>query len=185
MIWSDEEKILLSTKTNPLETPKEAFKKSANEVKPVDTNTVTTPLEEIPVSFSQAERKALDNSTPDLTDNPRKIKRIINIYRFARLILPATQDRPKAINWFIMTEQWPLQMAWIIEYILNDQQINNRLKDKSIIEIYKLVKKHIFAPESEKLSNQIMLARRNLSNTLRKTFSQYKKLKIYFLIRSI
>jgi hypothetical protein len=46
--------------------------------------------EELPVTFRQAEREALSDCVADLQGNPRKIKRIINIYRLARLILPCS-----------------------------------------------------------------------------------------------
>ena len=96
------------------------------------------------MSFTETERTAINRYVDDLSNNPRKIKRIINIYRYARLILPAEQDRAKAICWYLMVEQWPLHVAWILEYIENDQQrIKKKLIDKKISDIYTLAKRKI------------------------------------------
>ena len=106
---------------------------------------------EISVTFTREERDTLKACVPYLTDNPRKIKRIINIYRLARLIFPKTQDRKMAIYWILMTEQWPLHIVWLIEYIVNDGQTSNELKDKTLVDVYNLAKKDIYAKEMETL----------------------------------
>ena len=110
--------------------------------------------EEIPVTFTQAEREALKACVSDLTGNPRKIKRIINIYRLARLILPAGIERAKAVRWILLTEQWPYHMAWIIEHIENDAQSGNKLGKKSlrdVRDVYQLARKDIHTEALETL----------------------------------
>jgi len=102
------------------------------------------PAEKISVTFTKPERDALKACVEDLTDNPRKIKRIMNIYRLARLILPNNQDRGKAVRWIVLTEQWPLHLAWLLEHIENDLQTKKELKDKSIIDVYRLARKDIY-----------------------------------------
>ncbi|MBN8583442.1 MAG: hypothetical protein J0L96_22445 [Anaerolineae bacterium] len=156
MLWSEEEKALFSKKkalaqpavaepSVPLPT-RDELPKQPEVVSP------PTPLEEIPVSFTEIERMAINDCAKDLVDNPRKIKRIINIYRYARLILPAEQDRPKAIRWYLMVEQWPLHVAWILDHIENDQQqAKSKLKGKSIFDVYKLVKQSIRSEDMETL----------------------------------
>jgi uncharacterized protein YraI len=110
--------------------------------------TIPEPLEEIPAMFTEAEREALKGYALDLTDNPRKIKRIINIYRFTRLLLPSADLREKAIRWILMTEQWPFHVAWILELIENDVQTKkDELKEKNIQDVFALVEENIYAEE--------------------------------------
>ena len=96
----------------------------------------------IGVSLTEPERKTIEDCTIYLTKNPRKIKRLINIYRFSRLLMPGAL-RKKAIYWFLMTEQWPLHVAWIVAYITDDQQTKSKLGNKYISDAYKLAKKDI------------------------------------------
>jgi hypothetical protein len=113
---------------------------------------VQVQLERIPTMFTQMERKAIMQCANDLTDNPRKIKRIINIYRFTRQLFSAEQDREKAIRWVLLTEQWPFHVAWLLEQIENDAQTQkSELDNKTILDVYDLVKGNIYAPEMETL----------------------------------
>lgn len=108
-------------------------------------------LEEVPVTFTQAEREALKACTVDLNGNPRKIKRIINIYRLARLIMPQSIERAKAVRWILMTEQWPLHVAWVIEHIENDVQAKNKYAEKMLTDVYQVARKDIYAETMEAL----------------------------------
>lgn len=99
-------------------------------------------LEEISVTFRKDEREALKACTADLTENPRKIKRIINIYRLVRTMLPEDL-RIKAIRWILLTEQWPYHTAWMIEYIENDFRTNGSYKDKQLLDVFQVAKKNI------------------------------------------
>jgi small GTP-binding protein len=107
-------------------------------------------LEELSVTFKKDEREALKACSSDLTDNPRKIKRIVNIYRLVRMMLPE-DIRIKAIRWILLTEQWPYHAAWIIEYIENDSRTKNEFRDKNLLDVYQLARKKIHATELSKL----------------------------------
>jgi|GEM_PF-2413276 len=109
------------------------------------------PPEEVPVTFTRAERETLKAHVSDLSSNPRKIKRVINIYRLARLILPREIDRTKAIRWILMTEQWPLHSAWIIEVIEGDARLSGLLSDKSVMDVYEPAHTHIHSSAMESL----------------------------------
>jgi len=112
--------------------------------------------DQISAMFTRIERDALLGITGDklkrvtreLTDNPRKIKRIINIYRFIRQLFPPDMDRKGAIHWVLMTEQWPFHVAWLLEEIENDEQTQMQdLDGKNILDVYARVKKNIMAKE--------------------------------------
>jgi uncharacterized protein YgiM (DUF1202 family) len=125
------------------------------EVSPVGGSTpapipAAPPLEKVPVSFTGPERDVLTKCADDLVENPRKIKRIINIYRFIRQLFPSTMDREKAIHWVLLTEQWPYHLAWVLEDIENDEQTKkDELKEKNILDVYKRVKGNIYSSEDE------------------------------------
>jgi Cdc6-like AAA superfamily ATPase len=112
--------------------------------------------DQISTMFTKVERDALLGITGDkskkinrdLNDNPRKIKRIINIYRFIRQLFPPDMDRKGAIHWVLMTEQWPFHVAWLLEEIENDEQTQRQeLNGKNILDVYARVKKNILAKE--------------------------------------
>ena len=110
-----------------------------------------TPKNEVavPVTFSKVEREAVLNCVSDFCDNPRKIKRIINMYRLARLLAPKTVHEPaKIIRWLLMTEQWPLHTAWIIHSVEDDLQMKKVVPETSIQEVYNRVREHM---QSEKM----------------------------------
>ncbi|MCB0118732.1 MAG: TIR domain-containing protein [Anaerolineales bacterium] len=111
--------------------------------------------EAVPVTFTKPEREALKECVDDIVENPRKIKRIVNIYRFVRLLLPPNfQEHRKVIRWILMTEQWPLHTAWILEHVENDFSLKGKLsqnKSSNIQDIYQKVKDNIYADEMDEL----------------------------------
>jgi len=68
--------------------------------------------------------------SPFLNSNPRKIKRITNIYHVARRVMVMNKrtiatDDPfirKILPWIILCEQWPVRMSWFVQIILDDWQ---------------------------------------------------------------
>ena len=81
--------------------------------------------------------------------NPRKIKRITNIYTAVRMLLPALQEveeptegdhgsdklkrsrekreaqikfREKLLCWIVLCEQWPVRMCWILQMLEDNEQ---------------------------------------------------------------
>jgi ankyrin repeat-rich membrane spanning protein len=154
MLWTEEEKNIIENKklmeSIGADNSLPAIEGQANIT--LENITMTAvPLEEISVSFTEVERTAINQCVEYVGDNPRKIKRIINIYRFTRLVISGTQDRAKVIRWLLMTEQWPLHIAWVIERIESDLQTKNQLKNKTLTDVYKLAKKNIRSKEMESL----------------------------------
>jgi hypothetical protein len=93
---------------------------------PVDIPPTPPPVE---VSFTDDERQAFDDFAMYLSRNPRRAKRIVNIYRLTRMLadrgqvgLPAHRAR-QLIKWVILTEQWPYRMGLIIAQRQNAEQI--------------------------------------------------------------
>ncbi len=78
----------------------------------------------IEVSTTKGEKLAFEGYAKYLSPNPRRIKRIVNVYRVARLLPRSLTEsqRRKLIKWVILSEQWPLRLSWILEEIENDEQ---------------------------------------------------------------
>lgn len=84
------------------------------------------PVEE--VAFTPDELTALDDFAPYLSRNPRRAKRIVNIYRLVRILdkhsragLDPVRSR-KLIKWVMLNEQWPYRMGLIIAQRQNAEQ---------------------------------------------------------------
>jgi hypothetical protein len=69
----------------------------------------------------------------------------------ARLILPQTIERAKAVRWILLTEQWPLHMAWAIEHIENDANTENKYDEKMLPDVYQVARKDILSDAMETL----------------------------------
>jgi hypothetical protein len=111
--------------------------------------------ETILVTFTRPEREALKECADNLGDNPRKIKCIVNIYRFVRLLFPPNfQQHQKIIRWILLTEKWPLHTAWILEEIEKDYDLKGPLsenKNSTILDVYNQVKEHIYLDAMDEL----------------------------------
>jgi hypothetical protein len=80
------------------------------------------------VSFTDDELATLEDFAPYLSHNPRRVKRIVNIYRLVRLLdrqsqsgLNAARSR-QLIKWVILNEQWPYRMGLIVGQRQNAEQ---------------------------------------------------------------
>ena len=111
--------------------------------------------EAVPVTFTKPEREALKRCGDDIIENPRKIKRIVNIYRFVRLLFPSNfQEHEKIIRWILLTEQWPLHTAWILEEIESDYDLKGELsknQNATILDVYKRIKTNLYSDEMDEL----------------------------------
>ncbi len=139
---------LHSDATNPVPTT------STEEPKKQTTNGEVF-INQIPVTLTKEEREAFKYYTTDLIPNPRRIKRIVNVYRFARLLVPKYDDvqRAKLIRWIILTEQWPFRTAWILQDIENNVQqgkLDDAYREHTLEKLYETVKPHILAKKNEK-----------------------------------
>ena len=167
LIWTKAEKELVEAKFAPKQ--KETTPKPSEPVS-IQSSTTTQPnlqplpandpipdvaTESVPVTFTKPEREALWACSNDIVDNPRKIKRIINIYRLVRLLLPSDfQEHQKIIRWILLTEQWPLHAAWIVEEIGNDHLLQGKLSKKqgaTILDVYHQVKDNIYSDDMDPL----------------------------------
>lgn len=85
-----------------------------------------------------------------LAPNPRKIKRIVNIFRAVRLLaLDSLRMNPddsaimqkRLLLWIILIEQWPVRMAWLLQVLQDDEQTNDsfssRFPKMPLYDIYK------------------------------------------------
>ena len=103
----------------------------------------------VQVTFSRIERNAFTMLVDNYLPNPRKIKRIINQYRFVRLLIPNAPDnvRMKVIQWIALTEQWPLRATWILEYVKDGLCLLNSAdhsEETTIKEIYNKIRDNVF-----------------------------------------
>lgn len=122
LIWSKEEKEQVASKFPEKEKgdldSDERIPRAKKDEAPAETRKPASPptekpvsqarTEAVPVTFTKPEREALKRCVDDTIENPRKIKRIVNIYRFVRLLFPPNfQEHEKIIRWILLTEQWP------------------------------------------------------------------------------
>eukprot|EP00054_Salpingoeca_dolichothecata_P030733 m.252913 g.252913 ORF g.252913 m.252913 type:complete len:1009 (+) comp26712_c0_seq1:93-3119(+) len=77
--------------------------------------------------MGRSERKALARllSEKFVDRNPRRLKRIVNIYNLGRLLLPADQSPEKLMQWILMSEQWPLRTCFILQTVLDDHELRH------------------------------------------------------------
>lgn len=116
---------------------------------------VTLPEQlKIEVTFTQVEQNAFATAAKYLSPNPRRIKRIVNIYRLARLLVPnlSNENRTLLIKWVILSEQWPFRISWLLEEIENDDQravenkTNRRFADNdNLVKVLKAIKPKLTA----------------------------------------
>ena len=66
------------------------------------------------VQDTAPELKAFIDFLPDLSDNPREIKRLVNMHRFVKIVLqdqgrraPTDKDQRKLVKWLIFCDRWP------------------------------------------------------------------------------
>jgi len=114
---------------------------------------VTPPTPE--VAFTEDEREvfaALAQSS-HLTSNPRRVKRIINIYRIVRMLVGKTtrQQRAQMIKWVVLSKQWPFRTAWLLQAVEDfEQNIQAKLTDASdLCAIFECVRADVQAKESQ------------------------------------
>ena len=87
------------------------------------------------VHFEASDSLLFKEISKYLVPNPRKIKRITNIYRAVRLISALSKRissiaNIKLLKWVILIEQWPVRMAWLIQ-ALEDEEQKLQLNQKS------------------------------------------------------
>lgn len=105
--------------------------------------------------FVERLRAVFEEFGPFLSRNPRRIKRIINIYRLVHLLTDMSiHDQRKLVKWIILCEQWPFRMAWILQQIEDDIQTASgfyQQQGASIEDVYNAVKPFVLAEQSHPL----------------------------------
>ena len=91
--------------------------------------------------LNEDDRSCLEALMPFIDGNPRRMKRIINIFnvsrRIAELRLDAsspiflTQLSAKILKMVILVEQWPYRMAWLLQLIEDVKQMSDHDLDDS------------------------------------------------------
>jgi hypothetical protein len=124
---------------------------------PLDSPTSTPALlpEPIPEEpFTEEEQTAFETYAPFITPNPRRMKRIVNIYRITRYLLNTGgntgQGTPPAreavIKWVVISEEWPFRTAWMLQQIEDDYQLGiglSKTPEATLLDIYQKVKHHV------------------------------------------
>jgi hypothetical protein len=103
--------------------------------------------------FTKQEMEAFEKFSKYISRNPRRVKRIVNIYRLARIITYSDIPPQAAIKWVILTEQWPLRIAWVMQKIEDDIQLQKRISMTSTLtEVYKSVRGFVQDSKSRHLA---------------------------------
>jgi len=120
-------------------------------VKNAENLNTTADDQDLPTSFTQiiedndrdralpmlndGERKKLSEYSVCVDSNPRRMKRIINVYNFCKYIVEKehtgmvekklTEFKYKLLKFVILLEQWPYRMAWVMQTIEDAKQVND------------------------------------------------------------
>ncbi len=87
-----------------------------------------------------------------LSRNPRRIKRIVNVYRISRSLDPDTTPahRQKLVKWIVMSEQWPFRTAWMMQFIEDDEQSVKKLKATATLQtVFARVRGDVIAKDAQ------------------------------------
>jgi hypothetical protein len=81
-----------------------------------------------PVQDTPSELAAFLDFLPYLSDNPREVKRLVNIHRFVKIILqgqgrpvPEEETQRKLVKWLILCDRWPDLVDEALEYARKDR----------------------------------------------------------------
>ncbi len=106
------------------------------------------PIPEEP--FDKGEQTAFESYAPFITANPRRMKRIVNVYRITRYLLnmqgESTVPRESVIKWVVISEEWPFRTAWMLQQIEDDYQLGiglSKTPDATLLDIYQKIKHHV------------------------------------------
>ncbi|GMH97462.1 hypothetical protein TrVE_jg7207 [Triparma verrucosa] len=113
---------------------------NSDEVSSPEAPKVETLLQEDICSYAKEEIQAFVDMSNFFNANPRKIKRITNIYTCVRMLLPQLDEdsadaaaekrkeqlqfREKLLAWIVLCEQWPVRMCWILQLLEDYEQAN-------------------------------------------------------------
>ena len=96
-------------------------------------------------SLSERDVREFGGLAPFLKRNPRKVKRIVNVYRLCRALIPnylAAQGSDDNLDpyanpgsrlagllktWVVLLEQWPVRMTWMLHILQDLEQLRQEL----------------------------------------------------------
>jgi len=124
---------------------REAGTRSGDLSDPSQAKEDTMPL--LDVEFTSDEEHVFRSFTPYLLPNPRRIKRMVNVYRLIRM-LPGFDpaDLEMHVKWIILTEQWPYRASWMLQRMEDDMQRNTgfaHAMDESLTSLVDAVRPHM------------------------------------------
>ena len=104
--------------------------------------------------FDDDEKRAFDQFVPYLSRNPRRVKRIVNIYRLSRMLMPKEVVTPEMlVKWVILTEQWPFRAAWMMQQLNDDIQAGrNDSRQLTLPGLYERVRANVESEKSRALA---------------------------------
>jgi len=114
----------------------------------------------VEVSFTDDEQLTFDDFAKYISRNPRRAKRIVNIYRLVRILDKVSQSGLSAarsrqlIKWVILTEQWPYRMGLIIGQRENAEQLGEGKGSKdsdTLADLYAAVADKLTGAEGRRL----------------------------------
>lgn len=112
---------------------------------------VSAPPEE--EAFREEESQAFKSLSPFMSRNPRRVKRIVNIYRLARILLTRSIPPEVAIKWVMLTEQWPFRVAWVLQKIEDELQMVRQIPgDTPLDKLYEDARGNVEDRRSRKLA---------------------------------
>ena len=125
------------------------------------------------VTFTRAEQEAFLEFYSHLDPNPRRIKRLVNIYRLVRALIasqqqaseagemPAVADLPEnrrhILSWLILCEQWPYAAHSMLEVMdqslerAENSELKRKLEGASVMELHEATQKRIAQEKDEAL----------------------------------
>eukprot|EP00984_Skeletonema_dohrnii_P020763 scaffold10195_cov70-Skeletonema_dohrnii-CCMP3373.AAC.3 len=80
--------------------------------------------------LNESDRRCLEDFMPFIDGNPRRMKRIINVFNLSRRIAKlrcevSPQLTAKILKMVILVEQWPYRMAWLLQLIEDVNQMSS------------------------------------------------------------
>lgn len=116
-----------------------------------ESSAAAAPPEEEP--FKPEEEQAFEKFSKYISRNPRRVKRIVNIYRMARILISSDISLQAAVKWAILTEQWPFRIAWVMQKIEDDIQLGREISTGwTLADVYKDVRAFVHDERSRPLA---------------------------------
>ena len=99
-------------------------------------------------AFEEWELGAFGELAPYMNPNPRKIKRLTNIFTLVRTLMKVPPEdlrrsRKRLLVWILMCEQWPLHVSWILQTLEDVQQRGAKASKDGTVLLRGFYAKHV------------------------------------------